>query len=65
MQENSTGYIKIDEDKFQDAGKIYKVLSYFRRDNSTAVELELEFNGRTMKRVVPIHAIEWIEDGNW
>ena len=64
---NLTGYIKIDNDKWDDVGKIYKVLSYHRRDpNSTAVELKLEQeDGTIVERVEAIHAIEWIEDGDW
>ena len=66
MGENSTGYIKINSDDWQDAGKIYKVVEYFRRDpDSTAVELTIEHKQETLKRVVPYHWIEWIEDGDW
>ncbi len=64
---NNTGYIKIDSDDWQDAGKVYKVLEYFRRNpESTAVELKLELEGgQVVSRVVPYHWIEWIEDGDW
>ncbi len=64
---NSTGYIKLNSDDWADAGKIYKVLKYFRRDpNSTAVELTLEHeNGAVETRVVSYHIIDWIEDGDW
>lgn len=64
--QNKTGYIRIDNDKWEDAGKLYKVIEYFRRDpNSTAVHLVLEYNNETIQRVVPYHCIEWIEDGDW
>ena len=64
--DNTTGYIIINSDKWEDAGKIYKVLEYYRRDpNSTAVELTLEHSGETIKKVVPFHWIEWIPDGDW
>lgn len=63
---NSTGYIKINSDDWQDAGAIYKVVEYFRRNpESTAVELILEYNDKQITRVVPYHWIEWIEDGDW
>jgi hypothetical protein len=64
---NNTRYIKIDSDDWQDVGKIYKVVEYFRRNNeSTAVELKLELqDGQVVDRVVPYHWIEWIEDGDW
>lgn len=64
---NNTGYIKIDSNQWSDAGRLYKVLKYFRRDpDSTAVELTLEHeNGMVETRVVPSYQIEWIEDGDW
>jgi hypothetical protein len=64
---NSTGYIKINSDDWADAGQLYKVMEYFRKDpDTTAVELELECSdGRTVRRVVPYHWIEWIPDGEW
>ena len=56
------GMITIDSDEWQDAGQIYNVLEYNRRENSTAVELTLELTGgQIVKRVVPYHWIEWIE----
>ena len=66
IMNNNTGYIKIDSDNWEDAGKIYRVLEYFRPDpKSTAVHLVLEFNNEQIKKVVPYHWIEWIEDGDW
>ena len=62
---NSTGYIKINSDDWEDAGKIYKVLEHFRRPDSTAVELVLEYRDEKIKRVVPYHWIEWIPDEDW
>ena len=62
---NSTGYIKINSDEWQDAGKIYKVLEHYRRPDSTAVELVLECEKEQTKRVVPYHWIEWIPDEDW
>jgi hypothetical protein len=56
-------YVKIDSDDWEDVGKIYKVVSYFRRSNSTAAELELELeNGKTIRRVVAYHMLEWIDE---
>jgi len=63
---NNTGYIRINSDDWEDVGKLYKVLEYFRRDpDSTAVELTLEHNNEKINKVVPYHWIEWIEDGDW
>ena len=65
--ETSQGYIKINSDNREDVGTIYKVLEYFRRNpNSTAVQLTLEYpNGKQVRRVVPYHYIEWLEDGEY
>lgn len=64
---NNTGYIKINSDDWNDAGKIYKVMEYYRPEpESTAVHLIIEMkDGSSLKRVVPVHWIEWIEDKDW
>lgn len=62
MQDMISDKIRIDDDKWDDVGKIYKVLKYFRRKDSTAVELELEYEGTLSKRVVAYHTIEWLYD---
>lgn len=63
---NNTGFIKINDDDWENTGKIYKVQEYFRTDpKSTAVRLTLEHNGEQIKKVVPYHWIEWIPDGDW
>ncbi len=62
---NDNGLIRINSDDWQDSGKIYRVVEYFRRNSdSTAVELTLEHNNEQTHRVVPYHWIEWIEDGD-
>lgn len=56
----------IHSDQWSDAGKLYKVLHYKQRDNSTAVELTIKHeDGKEESRVVPLGQIEWIEDGDW
>lgn len=63
---NKTGYIKIHSDQWHDNGKLYKVLQYKQRENSTAVELSIKHEDGTQEsRVVPQGQIEWIEDGDW
>jgi hypothetical protein len=62
---NSTGYIRINSDEWQDVDKIYRVLEQFRRADSSAVELTLEHKEEEIKRVVPYHWIEWIQDEDW
>lgn len=63
---NSTGYIKIWSDKWDDVGKIYRVLSYYKPDNTTACQVELQHqSGKIEQRVIPFHEIEWISDGDW
>jgi hypothetical protein len=62
---NEDRYITINSDEWEDAGKRYKVLSYHRRENSTAVELKLEHDGgQPHHRVVPYHWIKWVENGD-
>ena len=65
--DNQTGYILINSDNWADAGQLYKVIEYSRRDpGSTAVDLLIEnSSGETQRRVVPYHWIEWIPDGEW
>lgn len=55
--------IRIWNDKWDQNGKIYKVLSYYKPADSTGVHLELQREDGTIeKQVHPIHDIEWIED---
>lgn len=57
-------YISIDSDDWEDAGQVYKVIEYNRRENSTAVELTLEHKGgQIVRRVVPYHWIERVDNG--
>jgi hypothetical protein len=56
---------KIDNDKWEHAGKVYFVHSLKSRPKSTAVELKLEDDdGNITTQVVASHQIEWIDDGN-
>lgn len=60
-------YIKIDNDKWDDAGKVWAVLEYTTRPNSTGVSLLLEDikTGEVHSRVVADHQIEWLEGKDW
>ena len=55
-------YIMIDSDKWEDAGKKYKLISLRRRPDSTATELELEYNGEIVRRVVAYHNIRFNDE---
>lgn len=56
---------RIDNDKWEHAGKLYFVHSFANRPNSTAVELTLEDDdGNIFTQVVASHQIEWVEDGD-
>jgi hypothetical protein len=56
-----TRFISIDSDQWEDQNKIWKVLKYQKRNNSSAVELTLEnTNGDIEERVVAEHYIKWI-----
>ena len=60
-QSNEVRYIKLDNDQWEDAGNIYKVIKSVRRPNSTAVELTIEHkNGHREVRVVPNNQIDWL-----
>jgi len=62
---NSLGYILIHNDMWEDCGKIFKVLSYYKDGESTGIHLELQTNdGLTEKRTVPEAYIEWIQEGD-
>ena len=48
---------------WDDAGVVFIVHSYSRREESTGVTLNLEApNGDMYTRTVPIHEIEWIKE---
>ena len=54
---------KLNTDKWEDLGVEYIVHCYTRRENSTAVTLELETPDGTMStRIVASHQIEWIDE---
>lgn len=54
---------RLDTDMWEDAGVEYIIHCYSRRENSTAVTLELEApDGIMSTRIVASHQIEWIED---
>lgn len=56
-------YIRINSDHWNDSGKIWYVLSYKSRENSTAIELTLKDSfGIVESRVVPINQIEWVDE---
>lgn len=55
-------YVKLDTDKWEDAGKKYRLISLQRREASTATELVLEHEGVQSSRVVAYHQIEFIEE---
>lgn len=56
---------KINNDTWQDLGKVYFVHSLATRPSSTAVTMMLEDDdGNMFERVVASHQIEWVDDGN-
>lgn len=61
-------YIKIDNDKWDDLGKVWEVLEYSRPNkDSSAVHLIIEdtVTGDVVSRVVAFHQIEWLEAKDW
>lgn len=54
-------FLKLDLDKWDVAGKVFELISYERRPESTGVLIEIkDEDGTTSKLVVPSHSIEWI-----
>ena len=54
---------KLNTDNWDDAGVIFTVHSYSRREESTGVILNLEYPDGTLEtRTVAMHEIEWIEE---
>jgi len=60
-------YIKIDSDQWDDVNKVWGVLEYHTRPNSTGVDLVLEDTStkQTVHRVVANNQIEWLEAKDW
>ena len=60
-------YIKLDNDRWDDAGKVWAVSEYSTRPDSTAVTLVLEDtgSGEVTTRVVAQNQIEWLEAKDW
>lgn len=60
-------YIKIDNDDWSDLNKVWAVVNYSRRPNSSAVDLVLEDpNTKNItRRTVAEHQIEWLEAKDW
>jgi hypothetical protein len=57
-------FIKIDNDKWDDFNKVWALLEYNRRPNSTAVSLVLEDTEtkEIVHKTVAFHQIEWLEE---
>lgn len=57
-------YIRIDNDKWDDVGKVWYVHEYESSPNTTAVKLTIEDTktGEIERRVVPQNQIEWLEE---
>ena len=53
--------IKIYSNMWDDFNILWDVVEYYRRTNSSAIELVLKFNDQIIKRVVPAMQIEWVD----
>lgn len=60
-------YIMIDDDRFENRNKVWGVIEYHTRPNSTGVHLVLEdpLTGETKSCVVASHEIEWLESKDY
>lgn len=57
-------YIRIDNDNWEDVGKVWFVHEYASSPNTTAVKLTLKDTqtGEVHSRVVPQNQITWLEE---
>lgn len=62
-----TDYVKFDTDMWDDHGRVYALLEYHPRPNSTAVSVVVEdtVTGEVKHRVIASHQIEFIEARDW
>lgn len=60
-------YIKILSDECSAFGKVFRVIQYRNRINSTGVDLVVEDTQtkETLKLTVASHQIEWLEAKDW
>lgn len=61
-------YVRLNTDMWEDAGKVYRIVEYMRRPNSTGVSLVLENAYKpeeVIHRVVAEHQIEYLEAKDW
>jgi hypothetical protein len=54
--------VTLNTDRWEDAGKKYRLISLHRREGITATELVVEYEGVQTSRVVAYHQIEFIEE---
>ncbi len=62
VKETTMDYITLNTDRWEHAGKKYRLLSLNRREGSSATELVLEHDGVQSSHVVAYHQIEWLEE---
>lgn len=60
-------YIKFDTDEWAHHNRVYKLLEYTPRENSTAVTVLVEDTDtlETFTKVVAYHQIEYLEAKDW
>jgi hypothetical protein len=57
-------YIRINSDDWADAGQIYALDFYARREDSSACEIRYFKDNKPVVRVVPFHWIEFLEEND-
>ena len=62
-----TDYVKFDTDMWDDNGRVYSIIEYVTRPNSTGVSVVVEdtLTGEVKHRVIASHQIEFIEAKDW
>lgn len=62
VKETTMDYVMLNTDKWEDAGKKYRLISLQKREGSSATELVLEYEGVQSSRVLAYHQIEFFEE---
>ena len=62
-----TEYVKFNTDQWHDVNKVYRLIEYVTRPNSTGVSLVIEdtVTKEVTKRVAANHQIEFLEAKDW
>lgn len=55
-------YIMINNDMWDDIGKVFRVVEMSFNPESTGISFKLEHDGITTLRTIPTNQVEWIDE---